>query len=417
VEADGMVSLVIVSHSAKLAAGVRELVEQVTQGRVMVADTGAVDGETLGTSPSSVLNALDQADTGDGTLVLMDLGSAIITTEMVLEQLPVERRRRVLLCEAPLVEGAVVAAAQIAAGATLEEAASEARGALHPKYAQLGVALPEYPVHSKQPAWEAETVATVTHPLGLHAGPASLFVRVASRYQATVWVRNLTRGCGPVSGKSMNALSLLDVRNGHAVVISGSPPDGTGAVEQLKTLVESGFAVPDLRDGSGTVGRGGSRPAGKAGPGAAGDTDTGRENGTPTVIRKGTLSAMAVNRARDAVAYVEKYYFAHLTTATVARALFLHPNYFCRVFKTYTGLTFSSYLTKVRLAKATELLLTTDLGVSDVASRVGFKDPNYFSRVFKRELGVCPLVYRRDHSTFAHRPGGAGTSTTDDSDR
>ncbi len=81
--------------------------------------------------------AIEEAWSEDGVLVLMDLGSALLSTDMALEMLTPEQREKVLLSAAPLVEGAVAAVVQARLGSTLEEAASEAAAALGPKEAQL----------------------------------------------------------------------------------------------------------------------------------------------------------------------------------------------------------------------------------------------------------------------------------------
>jgi dihydroxyacetone kinase phosphotransfer subunit len=118
-----MVSLLIVSHSATLAAGVKEFVEQVAGGSIHVgAVGGAVDGR-LGTSVDHIWQALQQAATPEGTLVLVDLGSAVMSVQVALEMLD---GPRVIISNAPLVEGAYLAAAEAAAGSSLEETAAAA---------------------------------------------------------------------------------------------------------------------------------------------------------------------------------------------------------------------------------------------------------------------------------------------------
>lgn len=237
-----MPSLVLVCHSANLAIGLRELVEQITQGRVPVFATGGADDQTLGTNPDRIRAALDAADNPEGVLVLMDLGSSVLGAEMVVSDWPAERRARVVLCEAPLVEGAVAAAAQMAAGATLQEAANEARTALAPKAAQLGVEPPAaVPLVPPPSAGGVEVTVTVPNPMGLHARPAAFFVRTAARFKAQIGVRNTTRGRGPVSAKSAIAVALLDARQGDQIAISGTGPDGEQAVAALRDLVASGF--------------------------------------------------------------------------------------------------------------------------------------------------------------------------------
>jgi dihydroxyacetone kinase phosphotransfer subunit len=130
------VGLVIVSHSARLAEGVVELAGQMSRGRVRLVAAGGTDDGALGTSLAKVLHAIESADAGgasDGVLVLVDLGSAGLVAEMALEQLPERRRARVRLCDAPLVEGAVVAAIEASVGSTLEQVAATAQDAVHLK--------------------------------------------------------------------------------------------------------------------------------------------------------------------------------------------------------------------------------------------------------------------------------------------
>lgn len=116
-----MVGIVIVSHSGKIAGGIKDLIEQLTQGRVRVeVAAGAVDG-SLGTDATAITAAIQRADTGEGVAVLMDLGSAVLSAETALDLLPLEARKRALLCDAPLVEGAVAAGVEASLGSDLAE--------------------------------------------------------------------------------------------------------------------------------------------------------------------------------------------------------------------------------------------------------------------------------------------------------
>lgn len=101
------VGLVIVSHSTQLAAGVAELAGQMAQGKTPIAVAGGAIDDLLGTSVDKILGAIKSVDGPDGVLMLVDLGSAILATEMVLELLDDDQRDRICLSFAPLVEGAV----------------------------------------------------------------------------------------------------------------------------------------------------------------------------------------------------------------------------------------------------------------------------------------------------------------------
>ena len=124
-------SLVLVSHSRALAEGLRDMVVQVAGDDVRVAAAGGTADGRLGTSVEAVLDAMRATLAGDddGVLVLLDLGSAWLSVEMALEELSDTERARVTVSEAPLVEGAVLAAVQASVGASLSEVAAAAAGA------------------------------------------------------------------------------------------------------------------------------------------------------------------------------------------------------------------------------------------------------------------------------------------------
>jgi PTS hybrid protein len=124
-----MVGIVVVSHSASLARGVAELAGQMAGPDVSIEVAGGGPEGSLGSDEGLVRNAISRADTGDGAIVLGDLGSAILTVRHVLEH---HANGHVRLVDAPLVEGAVAAAVVASMGsglADVAQAAEEARGA------------------------------------------------------------------------------------------------------------------------------------------------------------------------------------------------------------------------------------------------------------------------------------------------
>jgi dihydroxyacetone kinase phosphotransfer subunit len=126
-----LVGLVLISHSAAVAEGLAAMVGQVAGDDVPVATAGGTDDGRLGTSADLIEGALRSVAgrTDDGVLVLLDLGSAALSLEVALEMLDPAERSRVRVSEAPLVEGAVVAAVQASVGASLEEVADAAASA------------------------------------------------------------------------------------------------------------------------------------------------------------------------------------------------------------------------------------------------------------------------------------------------
>lgn len=123
------VGIVIVSHSQRLAEGVVEFAGEMAQGSVAIIAAGGKDTGELGTSLEKISRALEAAESGDGVLVLVDVGSAAMTAQVALEALSADRRARTTLSAAPLVEGAFLAAIRASMGsdlASVTAAASEA---------------------------------------------------------------------------------------------------------------------------------------------------------------------------------------------------------------------------------------------------------------------------------------------------
>ncbi len=246
-----MVGIVVVSHSARLAEGVVELAREMAGEEVPIAAAGGLDepGEPLGTDAVRVMAALQEVGerADGGTLVLMDLGSAILSAETALDFLDDDARARVRLVAAPLVEGAVAAAAAARAGAGLDEAAAEAARGLAGKEAHLGAeagggegAAPE----DDGGGWLTAT-AVVGGEHGLHARPAAAVVRAAAGLDAEVRIENVTAGRGPAAARSLTALSTLGALRGHTVRILARGLQASEALAAVAALVaEDDGAAP-----------------------------------------------------------------------------------------------------------------------------------------------------------------------------
>jgi dihydroxyacetone kinase phosphotransfer subunit len=126
-----LVGLVLISHSGTLAEGLRDMVAQVAGADVAVGIAGGTEDGRLGTSAPLIGAALRStlAASDGGVLVLLDLGSAALSLELALEDLDPPDRERTQVTEAPLVEGAILAAVQASVGASLAEVAAAAEGA------------------------------------------------------------------------------------------------------------------------------------------------------------------------------------------------------------------------------------------------------------------------------------------------
>ena len=118
-----MVGIVIVSHSAKIADGIKELALQMAQNYEGLYAAGGMEDGEIGTDAVRIMEAIQSADSGDGVIVLADLGSGIISAETAIDMLDGEVR--VQIADAPIVEGAIVAAVEASIGNPFEHVLAE----------------------------------------------------------------------------------------------------------------------------------------------------------------------------------------------------------------------------------------------------------------------------------------------------
>ncbi|HEY9477396.1 MAG TPA: dihydroxyacetone kinase phosphoryl donor subunit DhaM, partial [Microbacteriaceae bacterium] len=246
-----MVGIVVVSHSRRLAEAAVELaLEMVTGERPPIAiAAGTQDGGT-GTDAAKVADAIAEVSTGGGVLVIMDLGSAVLSAGLALEFLQ-DPSIDVRLSSGPFFEGLQSAVVLAAVGASLDEVEREAAGALSAKQAQLrespnAASAVESPVVEPpvvEPVETPDVTADVTlvNPDGLHARPAAALVAAVSGLAARVTVTNLRSGAGPGSASSPIALATLAARQGDRLRIDASGAEAAEAVEAVRRLVAEGF--------------------------------------------------------------------------------------------------------------------------------------------------------------------------------
>ncbi|BAY26878.1 phosphoenolpyruvate-protein phosphotransferase [Calothrix sp. NIES-2100] len=260
-----MIGIVIVSHSKQLALGVQELAAQMVQGKVPLAIAAGIDDpeNPLGTDPIQVYEAIASIFSDDGVLVLMDLGSAVMSAEMALDFLSPEQKAKVHLCPAPLVEGAIASVVAVAAGHNIQQVMAEAQSSLAAKFTFLGIDTSPVSVvpitHAEFPSKEIRL--TVNNRLGLHARPAAQFVTTAAQFQAQIRVRNVTRGTDAVRGDSINQVATLGVRQGHELAITATGADADAALAALEVLISNNFGEDDGTLDSPTVGEAEVSPA------------------------------------------------------------------------------------------------------------------------------------------------------------
>ncbi len=115
------VSIVIVSHSAEVAKGAADMVREMVGDEVRVAHCGGNPEGGLGTNVPAIMEAIQSVYGPQGVAMLIDLGGAETNSEMAIEMLPAEMQEKIVICNAPIVEGAVMAATEAAGGSSLAE--------------------------------------------------------------------------------------------------------------------------------------------------------------------------------------------------------------------------------------------------------------------------------------------------------
>lgn len=221
-----MTGIVVVSHSAALATAAIDLAREMAGEVRMVAAAGIPDG--FGTDATTIAGAIQEADDGQGVVVLMDLGSAILSSEMALEFLDDDLRKRVILCAAPFVEGLVAAGVAAAGGAAPDEVRRKAESALEPKRADIV---------------GESTDRTFVLASGLHARPAARLVAALQALNAVVELRNITRHSAWVDGGSVTGVALLGGARGDEIEVRASGDEAEAAIATVASVLTNNAPI------------------------------------------------------------------------------------------------------------------------------------------------------------------------------
>jgi PTS hybrid protein len=220
------VGIVLVSHSAKLAEGLAELAAQMAPDVTILPAGGLSDG-SIGTDYDEVVAATQRADSGDGIVLLYDLGSAQMTAELAVESLA--DPSAAVVADGPLVEGAIAAAVAAQSGKDRKAVAEAAAAA----------GMPEDLSPAEPAAGGADEVELVLrNEVGLHARPAAVLVRALSAFDAEVTVR---LGDQEADGHSVLALMSLGARQGDRIRVRARGPQAPAALDKAKELVDGNF--------------------------------------------------------------------------------------------------------------------------------------------------------------------------------
>ena len=244
-----MIHLILVSHHPDIARGIAALAAQMSAAPETIHTAAGIDDpdNPVGTDAVRIMQTLLEADNPDGILILVDLGSAILSAQTALDLLDDPAlAARCRISAAPLVEGAISAAVAASSGADLETVAREATQALAAKQAALGESAPASATPVVAPSGDSTTI-TLTNRDGLHARPAARLVAALTPYRARLV---LTCGDKQADGKSLNQLALLQARHGDRLTLHADGDDAAAALQTFRELAAANFGDPaDSGDG------------------------------------------------------------------------------------------------------------------------------------------------------------------------
>ena len=244
-----MIHLILVSHHPDIARGIAALAAQMSAAPETIHTAAGIDDpdNPVGTDAVRIMQTLLEADNPDGILILVDLGSAILSAQTALDLLDDPAlAARCRISAAPLVEGAISAAVAASSGADLETVAREATQALAAKQASLGESAPASATPVVAPSGDSTSI-TLTNRDGLHARPAARLAAALAPYHA-----RLVLSCGDkqADGKSLNQLALLQARHGDLLTLHADGDDAAAALQTFRELAAANFGdPPDSGDG------------------------------------------------------------------------------------------------------------------------------------------------------------------------
>lgn len=261
-----MIGIVVVSHSRPLAeAAVAFATQMVPDGGPRIAVAAGTDDGSLGTDAAAIALAIAEVDSPDGVLVLIDLGSALLSSELAVEFLDDELADRVRISAAPLVEGLLAAVVTAAGGAPIGTVDREARNALAGKAGHLEeepvdeaagarttLEVPRTPAASPSAPRRIVWRTTVRNPHGIHVRPAAAIVAHLRDLDAEVLLSNATTGRGPAPADSLSRITALQIMSGQILEARFTGPDAEKARDTLADLAGRDFGEDlDHRPASG----------------------------------------------------------------------------------------------------------------------------------------------------------------------
>ncbi len=235
-----MIGIVIVSHSLALAEAAHDFASTMAPNSSLKVEIAAGDAQgELGTSATKIASAIKRAASGDGVWVVVDLGSALLNSEMAVD-LAGASNYEIVVSASSLVEGLTAAMATAARGASLTEVELEACRASNLQQ----LSLPETPQPDVWSGWDdaaaLETTARIVDKNGLHARPSARLAQAVASFDAQVRIRNSSRSGPFVDASSITNLMTLGASAGDVMTIESCGRQAQETLDQLRDLLSDG---------------------------------------------------------------------------------------------------------------------------------------------------------------------------------
>lgn len=220
------VGIMIVSHSHAIASGTSDLVRQIGGDNIPISFTGGTSDGGLGTDVDAIFKGLQEILSDSGVVVLYDMGSTEMSSEAAIEMFSQNQQEKIIILDAPLVEGSLIAGVESVQGSTLEEVQS----VVEKKHLVTDVISRSEDIQS----------ITISHQIGLHARPAVKFTKLAKTFDANVQVK-LQEQTSWVDAKSIVRVMGLKARQGKVLNVKADGRDAAEAVKRLIDFVKNDF--------------------------------------------------------------------------------------------------------------------------------------------------------------------------------
>jgi multiphosphoryl transfer protein len=233
-----MIGLLLVSHSRALAEAAVDLIRRTVSPTISIAAAGGV-GEThseIGTDAIDIQQGIQSVAQPDGVLVLMDMGSAILSAEMAKDLLGDSINVR--LCSGPLVEGGIAAAVQIQAGSPIADVVAAAQRSLLPKQDQLGEVTPVAEPNGAPAAAEESFESVLENVYGLHLRPVAALIKTLGTDAKNVQIENVTGRRGPIVAASLVEIARLQAKKGDTIRFRLSGPNTAHVRKEIESFLE-----------------------------------------------------------------------------------------------------------------------------------------------------------------------------------